>query len=67
MTTHPILLESIRQAVKAAGQPEAVARRLEAWLNALSSGSEAPDADNASTRSRIEEVLNAILPPPANS
>lgn len=62
MTAHPTLKDALHEAVAAAGQSDAVARRLEAWLDALSSGSLDLTKDREETITRMNDVLDAIQP-----
>jgi hypothetical protein len=60
MTSHPTIQDALRAAIKAAGQPESLYHRLEAWLNALRSGRVEIARDREDTLSRLQEVLNTI-------
>ncbi len=60
MTSHPKIQDALRAAIQAAGQPESLYHRLEAWLNALRSGSADISRDREDTLSRLQDVLNAV-------
>jgi hypothetical protein len=60
MTAHPTLIEALRQAVSNAGQPESLYRRLESWLDALSTGSTDLTKDREDTRTRMQDLIDAI-------
>lgn len=56
MALDPALVAALAQAVEEAGQPRAVGLRLQAWLEALSVGEDAPEAQ----AQRYEAVRDAI-------
>jgi alkanesulfonate monooxygenase SsuD/methylene tetrahydromethanopterin reductase-like flavin-dependent oxidoreductase (luciferase family) len=60
MTLHPALKDALKNAVTRAGQPESVAKRLEAWLDKLSDGSTHIIEEPDETRSRLSQILDAI-------
>ncbi len=60
MSAHEILKTSLHDSVAAAGQPAAVTKRLSAWIDALSEGSENTNEDLEETQKRLETVLDAI-------
>ena len=52
MPLHPYVASALKKTVKAESQPEAVTRRLEAWLNQM--------ADNSQALGNKDEVLKNI-------
>lgn len=50
------VIEAIREAVREQRQPDKVARRIEAWLNAISTS----DLGASDEREHLDKVLNAI-------
>lgn len=55
MTLDPRITQAINEAVKEAGQPDTLARRLIAWFEAVTSGNE--DINDDATAARHLEVL----------
>lgn len=55
MAIDPKIEEAISEAVKEAGQSEAVARKLSAWMNAVTSGNE--DVNNIQSARRHLDLL----------
>lgn len=51
--------EAVFRATKESGQPDTVAKKLDAWLNALMSGNENIE-DRESSRRHLELILNDI-------
>lgn len=61
------LKEAVEVAVEEIGQPPAVARKVIAWLRAISSGNE-DISDSAQTKRRLELIYNsAVLVRPSDS
>lgn len=60
MSVHETLKAALADAVAAADQPPAVAKRLAAWLDALSDGETNLVVDREETQKRFESVLNAL-------
>lgn len=60
MSVDPKIKEAIDLAVKEAGQPEGLARKLTRWFEAISSGNE--DINNAESASRLELLYQEVQP-----
>ena len=60
MSVHETLKAALVDAVASADQPPAVAKRLAAWLDALSDGATDLVIDWEDTQKRLESVLNAL-------